>query len=177
MELFVTDNCDISQSVHLLSWCVTSTPLSVLISEDLCVRSFTILCHHLRKFPDIWLEVTRPRTQPAPAPSCVRKYPHKLTLTEPSTCHGVYRGARRQWTQLGGWRRGVNTARRRVEERSEHCQEKGGGEESLNWLLANSYCSCSMATLKLLPGTVNSLLVELLQVLIHTNTNNIINPS
>ena len=70
----------------------------------------------------------------------------------------------------------MNTARR-VEERSEHCQEKGGGEESLNWLLANSYCSCSMATLKLLPGTVNSLLVELLQVLIHTNTNNIINPS
>ena len=71
----------------------------------------------------------------------------------------------------------MNTARRRVEERSEHCQEKGGGEESLNWLLANSYCSCSLATLKLLPGTVNSLLVELLQVLIHTNTNNIINPS
>ena len=34
-----------------------------------------------------------------------------------------------------------------------------------------------MATLKLLPGTVNSLLVELLQVLIQTNTNNIINPS
>ena len=77
---------------------------------------------------------------------------------------------------LQGCKETVNTARR-VEERSEHCQEKGGGEESLNWLLANSYCSCSMATLKLLPGTVNSLLVELLQVLIQTNTNNIINPS